>query len=37
MFHKVVWQHMQGVMGFLNNHFTANLTKKLPLKKMKIG
>jgi len=33
MFHKVVWQHMQGMVGFLINHFTANLPKNLPVKK----
>ena len=25
LFHKVVWQHTQGVVGFLINRFTANL------------
>ena len=34
MFHKVVWQHMQGVVGFFNKLFTANLSRNLPVKKM---
>jgi len=29
MMMKVVWLHMQGVVGFLINYFTANLTKKI--------
>ena len=29
--HKVVWQHMQGVVGFLINYFTANLPRNLPV------
>ena len=39
MFHKLVWQHMQGVVGFLiTMQFTANLPRNLPVKKvMKIG
>jgi len=28
MFHNVVWQHMQGVVGVLIKKFTANLPKK---------
>jgi len=32
MFHKVVWQHVQGVVEFLINHFTANLPRNLPEK-----
>jgi len=36
MFHKVVWQRMQGVVGLLgpNNWFTANLPRNLPVKKI---
>jgi len=34
MFHKVVWQHMQGLVRFLMNLFTANLPKNLPVKKI---
>jgi len=30
LFHKVVWQRMIGVVGFLNNHFTANLLENEP-------
>ena len=33
MFNKVVWQNMQGVVGYFNNDFTANLPKNLTLKK----
>jgi len=33
MFNKVVWQNMQGVVGYFNNDFTANLPKILTLKK----
>jgi len=33
MFHQVVWQHMQGLIGFLLNHVTANLPRNLLLKK----
>jgi len=32
MFHKVVWQHVQDVVGFLINQFTANLPG-FPLRK----
>jgi len=32
MFHKVVWQHMQGVVDF-NNHFSANLPRNLLVEK----
>jgi len=31
-FHKVAWQHMQGMVGFLNNHFTTNLLWNLTTK-----
>jgi len=34
MFHKVVWQHMQGLVRFLMNLFTANLPRNLPVKKI---
>jgi len=33
MFRKVVWQHMQGVVGFFNKNFTANLPMNHPVKK----
>jgi len=29
MFHTVVWQHVQGAVGFLINHLTANLPRDL--------
>jgi len=32
MFHKVEWQHLQAIVGFLNNLFTANLLENLPVK-----
>ena len=32
MFHKVEWQHLQAIVGFLNNPFTANLLENLPVK-----
>jgi len=28
-----MWQHMQGMVGFLMNHFTANLPRNPPVKK----
>jgi len=31
-FTKVVWQHMQGVMGFFNDRFIANLPENQPVK-----
>ena len=31
--HKVVWRHMQRVVEFLLNPFTANLPRNLPVKK----
>ena len=34
MIHKVVWQHMNGVVGFLINQFTANLPRNIPAKKI---
>jgi len=34
MFHKVVWQHTQGVVGFFKNHFTADLPSNPPMTKI---
>jgi len=34
MFHKVVWPHMQGVVGFFHNRFTANLLENQPVKNL---
>ena len=44
MFHKVVWQRVQGVVGLLvtsggviSNQFTKNLPRNLLVKKTEIG
>ena len=33
-FHKLVWQHNQGMVGFLTMTFTADLPRNLPAKKI---